>query len=650
MHIRDCFRLLLIAVGIAPGLALSAGAGADSLPTEHDYLEDVPVVLSVSRLPQRPEEIPGAVTIIDRQMITASGARDVADLLRLVPGFRVSDSFESNAPQGSYHLSMQDYSNRLQVLIDGRSVYSSYLQGSTGPGLETVALEDIERIEVYRGSNSAAYGARAMLGSINIVTRDPLDTFGTLVKVTAGDRGIQDNLVRLGWGDDVHRFRLTGDTRNDAGLQGASGPVSVRRVNLRGDVQASSDDTVELRAGQTTQEAGVGFAGSDNAGNAPRTRGIETGFLQVNWRRSLGADEDLSLQVSRTQEDVHDNFSYTPLPGLTVDFGGWSTNDSVTLQHTLRSSSTLRWVWGAELRRETVGSQPLYGTSTPYITDFARLFGNVEWRLQPNLLLNAGALAEYSSDAGNNMAPRVMLNWEVAPGHTLRAGYSDAFRPPSTYELHANVRYYYNGTPADATDVATGGARSERVETRELGYLLQWPEAGMDLDIRLFDEEAHDFIMSRSYSLPGSGNDNLANDFVNLGTFHVIGQELQLNWRPWPGGRIHYTYTLLDDSQTQGSGQVSPYGTQGLMFMQAFPAGWSASLSYFQADASHFPGIDQDAPAYRRTDLRVARALRLGGHPAEAAFVLQNWGGSYPDFFPSQMFVQQAFVTLRLEY
>lgn len=646
MHIRDRFRPLFAALSTALSAAVHAGSAA----TEHDYLEDVPVVLSVSRLPQRPEEIPGAVTIIDRQMIAASGARDVADLLRLVPGFRVSDSFESNAPQGSYHLSMQDYSNRLQVLIDGRSVYSTYLQGSTAPGLETIALEDIERIEVYRGSNSATYGARAMLGSINIVTRDPLDTLGTLVKVTAGDRGIQDNLVRLGWGDDAHRFRLTGDTRDDAGLQGASGPVSIRRVNLRGDVQASGDDTVEIRAGQTTQDAGVGFAGIDNAGNAPRTRGIDTAFLQLDWRRSLGVDEDISLQVSRTQEDVRDNFSYVPLPGLTVDFGGSSANDNVTLQHTLRSSPTLRWVWGAELRRETVSSQPLYNTSAPYITDFARLFGNMEWRLRPDLLLNAGALAEYSSTAGNNTAPRMMLNWEFAPGQTLRAGYSDAFRPPSTYELHANVRYYYNGALVDSTDVATGGARSERVETRELGYLLQWREAGLDLDIRLFDEQAHDFISSLSYSLPGSGNDNMANDFVNVGNFHVIGQELQLNWRPWQGARLHYTYTQLDDSQTQGSGAISPYGTQGLMLMQSFPGGWSTSLGYFQADASHFPGIDQGAPAYRRTDLRLAKAFRLDGHPTEAAFVLQNWGSSYPDFFPNQMFVQQAFVTLRLEY
>ena len=141
-------------------LTTTAFAETPEPASEKDYLADVPIVLSVSRLPQRLSEVPGAVTIIDRQMIRMSGARDVADLLRFVPGFRVSNSFESNTPQGSYHTNLSDYSNHMQVMVDGRSVYSSYLQGSTGPGLQTVALDDIERIEVYRGSNSAAYGAR----------------------------------------------------------------------------------------------------------------------------------------------------------------------------------------------------------------------------------------------------------------------------------------------------------------------------------------------------------------------------------------------------------------------------------------------------------------------------------------------------------
>lgn len=146
--------------------------------TESDFLTDMPIVLSVSRLSQRLDETPGAVTVLDRNMIRLSGARDVADLLRLVPGFQSTMSFERIAPQATYHGTYYSVSNRMQVLVDGRSVYSPFLVGGIGPGLQTVALADIERIEVLRGSNSAAYGARAFLGVINIITLDPNQTVG----------------------------------------------------------------------------------------------------------------------------------------------------------------------------------------------------------------------------------------------------------------------------------------------------------------------------------------------------------------------------------------------------------------------------------------------------------------------------------------
>ena len=71
--------------------------------SEKDFLTDMPIVLSVSRLPQRLDETPGTVTVMDREMIQLSGARDIVDLLRLVPGFQVSTSFESSAPVVSYH-------------------------------------------------------------------------------------------------------------------------------------------------------------------------------------------------------------------------------------------------------------------------------------------------------------------------------------------------------------------------------------------------------------------------------------------------------------------------------------------------------------------------------------------------------------------
>jgi iron complex outermembrane receptor protein len=618
--------------------------------SEKDYLAEMPIVLSVSRLPQRLDETPGAVTILDREMIRMSGARDVADLLRLVPGFRVTGSFESNAPQGSYHSGRSDYSNNMQVLVDGRSVYSTALLGSTGTGLQAVAIEDIERIEVHRGSNSAAYGARAFLGTINIVTRDPVDTRGVQAQVASGDNGIQDTLVRLGWGDEQANFRLSADRRADQGLRGAGGPDRVNRVNFRADVRASSSDTLELRAGQSVIDAGVGFSKPGEEGNAIRSRQIDTSFVQLDWRRNLGVDEDLALQVSHTAEVLSDNFPYQPIPGVTIDFGARTSNDNLSLQHTFRYGKELRVVWGAELRSERIQSRPVFDTDAVFVNDFARLFGNLEWHLRPEWVLNTGGMFERNSISGEHFSPRAMLNWHVDQGQTLRYGVSQAYRPPSFFEKFASVRYYLSGVLLDSTYVSTGNVGAEKVMAREIGYLGDFPRLGLSLDVRVFEEQVLDLIKQQSYVLPGSGILNSqATDYYNGENFNTHGYEYQLKFKPWRDGQLIYSQSAIDSTQSVGNGTVGAYRSQSIMFMQHLSGGLNFSLMYSEADASHFPGMVLASPATSRTDVRLAKAMRLGGRRAELSFVVQNLGASYQDFDPSFRFYQQAYVMLRLE-
>lgn len=104
--------------------------------------------------------------------------------------------------------------------MDGRSAYSPYFIGSIGPGLQTVALEDIERIEVLRGSNSAVKVPSGHPGVINIVTRHSADTLGSQGTLVVGDNGVHDLQARIGWGDTRGTWRLTASRRGDDGLDG----------------------------------------------------------------------------------------------------------------------------------------------------------------------------------------------------------------------------------------------------------------------------------------------------------------------------------------------------------------------------------------------------------------------------------------------
>ena len=184
---------------------------------------DLPTVLSATRLKQAPAEVPGSMTILDRQLIRASGARDIPELLRLVPGMKVGYRRGHQANVNYHGLNITE-ARRMQVLIDGRSVYR--------PGLATVdwtdiplAIEDIERIEVFRGPNTAAYGANALMGVINIISTDPSAYHGTRLKVTEGRRNVRDfyGNQHLAWGNSHSRLSIFGkeDTGFDFGRDGA---------------------------------------------------------------------------------------------------------------------------------------------------------------------------------------------------------------------------------------------------------------------------------------------------------------------------------------------------------------------------------------------------------------------------------------------
>jgi iron complex outermembrane receptor protein len=634
-------------------LAVQSGwAQTSAVVSEKDFFEEMPIVLSVSRLPQRLDETPGAVTIIDRDMIRRSGARDVADLLRGVPGFQVSTSFQSVAPLASYHGAFSMFSNRIQLLIDGRSAYSPFFIGSIGPGLQTVALEDIERIEVLRGSNSAAYGARAILGVINIVTRHSTDTVGTQVAVSVGENGIRDEQARVGWGAGAGTYRLNVDRRADDGLNGANDKNQVNRVNFRSDLRLNAHDELQLRLGQLSITAGKGEAG--HIDGPLRDSFFDASYAQMDWRRSLNPDEDLMLTLSHAQERYQDSFPYalqniSPLFGIndiyTVANTGEASSDTLTLQHTFRKGPATRVVWGGEFRSERVSSEAMYATASPFITDFTRLFGNLEWRVLPALVLNAGAMYEKSSVTGETLAPRVMLNWHVSDGHTLRAGVSKAFRPPSTFEQFANVRYVWNGLLLGVNTLASGNVAPESVLARELGYLGEFPKWGLNLDVRVFHEQINGFIRPQNYPSP--------RDYANDEDFPIRGLEYQLKWRPWRGGQIAFNqaYTKIDSKILDSSSVfAAPRLASSLSFFQSLPGNVGLTLTHQDNGTAILAGSNFGSRvAMTRTDLRLSKSLNWGGRRGEMALVLQNMGLPYEDFAIGANFEPKAFVSLRLE-
>ena len=645
----------LLAFALAGGHC--AGAQESAVLSEVDFLSDMPVVLSVSRLPQRLDETPGAVTLLDRESIRRTGARDVVDLLRFVPGFQVSNSFESVAPLASYHGAFDSYSNRLELLVDGRSAYSPFFIGSIGPGLQTVAIEDIERIEVLRGSNSASYGARAIMGVINIVTRHSADTLGSQAALAVGENGVRDVQGQLGWGTESATFRITADRRADDGLVGSNGHNRVMRANFRSDLQLSASDEVQLRLGSYVIDSGKGFVG--NVDNPTRDAKFASDYAQLDWRRSLGADEDIALRLSHSQERYADNYLYS-LRNLgiddnyVVDLSGRASSDVVSLQHTVRLSNALRMVWGGEFRHEQAWSRGFFNKDDALINDFSRLFGNLEWRVKPSVVVNLGAMAERSSVNGDNFAPRLMVNWHLTESQTLRGGVSKAFRPPSNYEKFADVRYVYKGMLLGVTTVATGQVQTEHVTSREIGYLGEFPKWGLSLDVRAFHEQINGFIRQQNLTLP--------RDYANDEDFAIKGLEYQAKWTPWAGAQVVWAQsytdigakTYINDSpwyiNLSGTPLAAPKLANSLTFFQKLPGQMDLTLMHQDNSAAALTGSGSGSSvAITRTDLRLSKSLRWGNRRGEVALVVQNLGLPYPDFDPSFQFQRRAYLTLRVQ-
>ena len=644
--------------------AACAQSGDDALgTTEKDFLGEMPIVLSVSRLAQRLDETPGAVTILDRHFIRHSGARDVADLLRLVPGFQTTTSFETDAPMATYHGRTDEWANRIQVLVDGRSVYAGHLQGSAGLGWQTLSLDDIERIEVLRGSNSAAYGARAFLGVVNIVSRDVRETMGAAASLSLGENHVRDAGLRLGWGDHATSFRLSADVRSDDGLRNAFGKNQVSRFNASSRIQLDGSSELAARLGWLEINAGRGTPG--DAGNNGRVRLMGSQYAQLDWHKTLDEDRDLAVSVSRTEHTFRDAFPLLttayddlfgfPYANIAIDFSGQERNDAVSMQYTARSSATTRYVVGAELRNESLTSRSSFDAAGGVVTSFARLFGNLEWRFAPDWILNAGAMAERISDGSDAVSPRVMVNWHVAEGQTLRAGVSVAGRPPSAYEKYADRKYYdINGKHPLVWVVNDGKLGAERVLVRELGYYAKLPTMAFTADVRVFHEEISNGVANNRADQPETPE-----IYRNTESSSIRGLEYQVGFQPFVATRVMWSQTWTQIDVNSSIDQVRTYRTEGgvapraasLSVVHTIVPGWDIALGYNLSDSIALMSSDNgDRYVLQRTDVRLARTFRWAGTRAELALTVQNLGPASRDGDRKFYFDQRANIALRLGF
>ena len=610
--------------------------------TEADFFAEVPVVLTTTRLAQSLFETPGAVTVINRRDILASGARTLADLLRLVPGYIVSGYNGAN-PLGAYHAPIDEFGTRNLVLVDGRSVYSTTYQGGTTRGMLSVLLEDVERIEVLRGSNSAAFGANAMFGVINVVTRHAEDTLGASVTVRHGRQGVSDAHARFGWQTDAGHHRLSFASRGDDGYRFINDSSRLNALQWRSDLRLAAQQDVFLSGSVTQAAYGDGV---NQPTNPDRTVSWEGLHFQGRWKQRISDTAQRSFSFSWDESRNHDEFLVPMLPPVIVDISGRDRRLHLEYQQQTDWQNGVRVVWGVNYKYDSALSPALFFTNDRVSKYDSSVFTNVEWWITDHWLMNAGVFAGHNSLTGSYANPRVMFNYQLSPLQTVRFGWTTAQRAPTLFERFADARLFNtDGNEVRRINKPSPGITPERLRTYEITYLAYLPQWGIELDARIYDERFDRYIVVNR-SIPNTQ----PRDFVNRSGFQSQGFEYQVRWSPAEGTRFIWNQNVNrfrweDPNETKRVPRQ--FGSLG--WLQALPEDWELSLwVHYRDQMAWRDRLDRDT----RVDLHLSRSFRIGDARATGALTIESLNGSRTEFTNARpsVFPRRAFATLHVEF
>ena len=635
--------LLTALAGFACTHSLFAASAPAEYGEETPFFEDLPTVLSTSRLPQVLNEAPGAVTLLDRHFIKATGYRDIARLLRLVPGMQIGQE-RGHAQWVTYHGLGSDFPTEIQVLVDGRSVYAPSAFGGVDWSSLPLTIDEIERIEVVRGTNSNAFGANAFLGVINIITQHSHQQRGGSGHVNVGNHGISD--LRASWngGADNTGVRLSAAQTQDKGFSRLNDARVSQTLSLRSDHRLNARDELTLRAGYNRLERGMGYPDSIYNNNGERTARAETNTLHLTWRRTYSHDEEWLLSLYRNHESNAESWvaSSPSFPAVPLNRNRSSNRTNLEIQHRFALAPQARLVWGLEGRRDDSEAPFLFAGGRPPSVSMYRAFSNLDWHLTPTWQLNLGGLLEKNGDVAAQFIPRAFINWQASPTDTFRAGYAKAWQQRNVFDIHGDVRAHTaNSDPRTSVPVAwpyvpNPDLRTPSVDTVEVGYLGRFRAMDATLDLRLFNERVTNFVIRRNIppafaplvlsALPSS-------QFINLDSAVTLrGLEYQFRGKPRAGTEILFNHTLIErrTDEPEVAKRTAPY-VASLSWLQDYGTGWTSTTSILRMGSlaggyGYVPGCDYTSRPYTSLDLRIARAFQLDGRRAEIALNGINLG------------------------
>lgn len=576
-------------------------------------------VTTASKKAQSLTEVAAAIYVVTAADIQESGATSVPDALRMVPGVQVA---QMNASMWAISIRgfNSRYANKLLVLIDGRSVYTPLFSGVYWDALE-VNMDDIDRIEVIRGPGGALWGANAVNGIINIITKNAADTQGGQVSQSTGSTSSTDTQLRYGGklGENgffrvyARHFRMDSldlDTggRSDDGWQSL-------RAGFRADWK-TANDTFMLSAGGNSSH--LGQTSAFPTLTEPFVALTDSRFPVSNynvvgkWDHHSSANSSQALQLyydhsERQMPEVHEKRRT-----FDVDFQS---------EHLLNSRNRL--VWGLGFRHtkdETAGMDGVAFNPAGRATSLYSVFLSDELTLSERLRFTLDAKVEHNDYTGWEFQPSARLVWTPSKTQTLWAAASRAVRTPSRADSDSMIGVSTiateAGLPGTITLLGNPNFESEEVTAHELGWRTQ-ASSNLFIDVaafynsyrnlRSFEPETPFPVRSPVPHLV------LPYRYSNRMTAQNTGVEIAAFWNPRSNWNLNASYALFSEHYSL-DGSEDPFGLSGSERLGSTPKHQFSIKSSLNINKElQFDTLlyyvdrlsGQDIPAYARVDLRL---------------------------------------------
>ncbi len=514
-------------------------------------------ITSVSKKAEKLSETAAAVYVITQEDIRRSGATSIAEALRMAPGVQVARIDSSTWAISARGFNSQ-YANKLLVLMDGRSVYTPLFSGVNWE-LQDTMIEDIERIEVIRGPGASVWGANAVNGVINIITKHARDTQGGLFTTQAGNEELIYDGIRYGgaindnaWYRVYAKFKrndnsdLADGRHTDDGWKVLQGGFHIDWDLSETDTFTFQGDSYEFDGDSMYTAPTPPFTLFDND---TETRGSN---ILGRWRRTLSDSSVMTAQIYYDRVDI--NKPVFPRVHDTID---------LELQHEFSCGESHDIVWGIGYRtlRESVDNTIFFAITPDSRHDsLISAFVQDDITMAEDLMhVTVGSKVEHNDYTGFEVQPTLRCLWTPHEKHSVWASVSHAVRTPSIIESgdRANVGLVgyapnflppFNLLPVVSTMTGNRDLDSEDLMAYELGYRVQ-PTERLSLDAAAFYNNYDDL---RTLELVGTAPDAIPPTFYtmtlnadNKMTGRTYGAELAADWQAAEWWRLRGAYTFL---------------------------------------------------------------------------------------------------------